>query len=106
MNTAEKLFTVVKVTPTTDDKGVTRFITTFQRKVQKTNVPTGFTDKNGQPIMGTISHQETYYQRLNAEMAIGTETPIDFSLYDVKERPFNPDNRDSDMKLKWLFLKD
>lgn len=89
----QKLFKVISSTPTDNGSG---FITKLQHKTVVT-VDTEFGKK-------TQQRQETYYIKLDNQVAVGLEKPLSLEKFDIVERLFTTDEGD-ELTLKWLFLK-
>ena len=94
----QQLFKVEKCTPSS--KG--GFIVKLQSKSVNTV----------QTVFGTIESntQKTYYAKVQNEAKVGTEGPIDLSLFDVVTRDWEIDDEESEMfgetvQLDWLYPK-
>ena len=60
---------------------------------------TPFGDTKTNPV------KATYYMKTDTAPAVGFEAEIDLDDYDIIERPFTPEDSDTEITLKWLHIK-
>ena len=88
-----KTFEVISSNPTKKGNG---FITKLQNKTEKI-IDTGFGIK-------TSNTQETYYIKLDKQIAVGTTNTLDLDKFEIVGKSFITDEGE-ELTLKWLFLK-